>query len=93
MQKEIKGLLGDKIKAVRKSRIAVFVGMGMIVSNIVLVIIGILSPYLLLFIFPLMMAVKRQINDLRAKLFVLTIARTVVDKKFIKTLNINKNEI
>ena len=71
MKEEIKELLKEEIKAVNKSRISVIIGLIMIILNSFLVMMTIINPYSLIFIFPLVIVVQRQINEFRTNQIIL----------------------
>lgn len=86
MKEEIKELLKEEIKAVNKSRISVIIGLIMIILNSFLVMMTIINPYSLIFIFPLVIVVQRQINEFRTNQIILILTRVIVDEDYLKQL-------
>ena len=86
MKAEIKELLKEEIKAVKKSKISVIVGLSMIILNSLLVLASIINPYSLIFIFPLVFVVQHQVNELKLNQFVLMVNRAIHDEEYLDQL-------
>lgn len=86
MKAEIKELLKEEIKAVNKSKISVIVGLTMIILNSLLVVASIINPISLIFIFPLVLVVQRQVNEFRVNQMVLIINRAILDEDYLNEL-------
>lgn len=91
MQKEIKELLKDELKAVSKSRTSILIGLALVALDITLVLTSIFSVYSLIFIFPLILVTRKQINEYRVNQMMLTFTRYIIDEEFAKTLNPKEN--
>jgi hypothetical protein len=87
MQVEIKEILKNEIKAVKRSRNSILVGLAIIVLDIILVISSVFNPYSLLFILPLIIIVRKQLDEFRMKQMILFVSRAMVDKEFFDQIN------
>jgi hypothetical protein len=87
MQVEIKEILKNEIKAVKRSRNSILVGLAIIVLDIILVISSVFNPYSLLLILPLIIIVRKQLDEFRMKQMILFVSRAMVDKEFFDQIN------
>jgi hypothetical protein len=87
MKAEIKEHLKNEIKEVKKSRNSILVGLALIILDIVLVISSVLNPYSLLFILPLTIVIRKQLDEFRMKQMILLVSRAMVDKEFFEEIN------
>ena len=84
MDKEIKELLEKEIKSVKQSRLKVIVGVGLLIANIVLLLMGILDISTLIFTLILLFSVWSIIMDHGINKSVLVLMRYIVDEDFAK---------
>ena len=91
MKEEIKKLLENELKAVSKSKTSILVGVAMIALDVILVLTSLISFYSLIFILPLILAIRNQLQEYRINLIVLTLARLMVDKEYEATFNTEDN--
>jgi hypothetical protein len=91
MKAEIKELLKDELKAVSKSKKSILVGITMVVLDIILVATSLISIYSLIFILPLVLVIRKQINEFRANEMLLILTRYLIDEEYAKTFNTNED--
>ena len=84
MEKEIKELLEKEIKLVNQSRSKVIIGGGLLTTNIILLLMGILEIPTLIFTLILAFSVWSVIMDYRVNKSVLVLMRYIVDEDFAK---------
>ena len=84
MDKEIKDLLEKEIKSVKQSRLKVIVGVGLLTTNIVLLLMGILDISTLIFTLILLFSVWSVVMDYRINKSVLVLMRYIVDEEYAK---------
>ena len=92
MKEEIKKLLENELKAVSKSKKSILVGVAMIALDVILVLTSLISFYSLIFILPLILAIRNQLQEYRINLIVLTLARLMVDKVYEATFNTEEED-
>ena len=90
MDKEIKELLEKEIKSVKQSRLKVIVGVGLLIANIVLLLMGILDISTLIFTLILLFSVWSIIMDHGINKAVLVLMRYIVDEDFAKEFDKEK---
>jgi len=90
MDKEIKDLLEKEIKSVKQSRLKVIVGVGLLIANIVLLLMGILDISTLIFTLILLFSVWSIIMDHGINKAVLVLMRYIVDEDFAKEFDKEK---
>ena len=91
MDKEIKELLEKEIKSVKQSRLKVIVGVGLLIANIVLLLMGILDISTLIFTLILLFSVWSIVMDHGINKSVLVLMRYIVDEEYAKDFD-KKNE-
>jgi sugar phosphate permease len=91
MDKEIKELLEKEIKSVKQSRLKVIVGVGLLIANIVLLLMGILDISTLIFTLILLFSVWSIVMDHGINKSVLVLMRYIVDEEYAKEFD-KKNE-
>jgi len=84
MDKEIKDLLEKEIKSVKQSRLKVIVGVGLLIANIVLLLMGILDISTLIFTLILLFSVWSIVMDHGINKSVLVLMRYIVDEEYAK---------
>ena len=92
MDKEIKELLEKEIKSVKQSRLKVIVGVGLLIANIVLLLMGILDISTLIFTLILLFSVWSIIMDHGINKTVLVLMRYIVDEDFAKEFDKEKEK-
>ena len=92
MDKEIKELLEKEIKSVKQSRLKVIVGVGLLIANIVLLLMGILDISTLIFTLILLFSVWSIIMDHGINKAVLVLMRYIVDEDFAKEFDKEKEK-
>lgn len=92
MRSEIKEVLKEEIKAVQKSKTSILIGVVMVVLDIILVITSVFSVYSLIFLLPLIIIIRKQIQEYHINQMVLILARYLVDEEYAKTFNLEENE-
>ena len=92
MKAEVKKALKEELKAVRNTRISILIGLTMVILDIILVTTSIFSTYSLIFVLPLILIIRHQIQEHRIKSMVLILARYRVDEEYAKTFNVENDE-
>jgi len=91
MKKEIRSLLKKEIKEVNQSRLKIIVGVGLLIVNIVLLLMGMLEISTLILTLILIFSVWSIIMDHRINKVVLGIMRYIVDEEFSKDFDKENN--
>ena len=92
MDKEIKDLLEKEIKSVKQSRLKVIVGVGLLIANIVLLLMGILDISTLIFTLILLFSVWSIVMDHGINKSVLVLMRYIVDEEYAKEFDKKNNK-
>jgi|TARA_R110002012_G_scaffold307638_1_gene513242 hypothetical protein len=92
MEKEIKELLEKEIKLVNQSRLKVIIGGGLLTTNIILLLMGLLEIPTLIFTLILAFSVWSVIMDYRVNKSVLVLMRYIVDEDFAKEFDKENNK-
>ena len=92
MRAEIKELLKDELKAVSKSKTSILVGIAMVILDIILVTTSIFSIYSLIFILPLILIIRKQVQEFRVNEMLLILTRYLIDEEYAKTFNTENDE-
>jgi hypothetical protein len=92
MRAEIKELLKDELKAVSKSKTSILVGIAMVILDIILVTTSIFSIYSLIFILPLILIIRKQVQEFRINEMLLILTRYLIDEEYAKTFNTENDE-
>jgi hypothetical protein len=92
MRAEIKELLKDELKAVSKSKTSILVGIAMVILDVVLVLTSIFSIYSLIFILPLILIIRKQIQEFRVNEMMLILTRYLIDEEYAATFNTEDDE-
>jgi hypothetical protein len=92
MRAEVKKALKEELKAVRNTRISILIGLTMVILDVILVTTSIFSLYSLIFVLPLILIIRHQIQEHRIKSMVLIFARYLVDEEYAKTFNTEDDE-
>lgn len=82
MRSEIKELLKDELKAVNQSKTSILIGSAMILLDILLVITSVFSIYSLIFILPLTIILRKQIQKYQLNQMMLIFTRFIIDDEF-----------
>ena len=82
MDRTIKNMLKNEIRAVGESKLKVIIGIGLLVVNIILLVLGYLSIPTLIFTCALVYTVWDQIAEYRINKAVLFIMRYILDEEF-----------
>ena len=82
MDKEIKELLEKEIKLVNQSKLKVIVGVGLLLTNLILVMFSLLDIYTLVFSIILLYIVWNQVAEYRINKMTLVLMRYIVDEEF-----------
>jgi hypothetical protein len=91
MKAEIKALLKDELKAVSKSKTSILIGLAMVTLDIILVATSLISLYSLIFVLPLALVIRKQINEYRFNQMLLILTRYLIDEEYAKTFNTNED--
>ena len=91
MDKEIKELLEKEIKSVNQSRLKVIIGVGLLIANIILLLMGLLDISTLIFTLILIFSVWNVIMDHGINKSVLTLMRYIIDSDFKKKFDEKDN--
>jgi len=91
MDKEIKELLEKEIKSVNQSRLKVIIGVGLLIANIILLLMGLLDISTLIFTLILIFSVWNVIMDHGINKSVLTLMRYIIDSDFKKKFDEEDN--
>ena len=90
MDKEIKELLEKEIKLVNQSKLKVIVGVGLLLTNLMLVVFSLLDIYTLVFSIILLYIVWNQVAEYRINKMTLVLMRYIVDEDFAKEFDKEK---
>jgi len=90
MDKEIKELLEKEIKLVNQSKLKVIVGVGLLLTNLILVMFSLLDIYTLVFSIILLYIVWNQVAEYRINKMTLVLMRYIVDEEFAKEFDKEK---
>jgi hypothetical protein len=91
MKAEIKALLKDELKAVSKSKTSILIGLAMVTLDIILVATSLISLYSLIFVLPLALVIRKQINEYRFNQMLLILTRYLIDEEYAKTFNTDED--
>jgi hypothetical protein len=91
MKAEIKALLKDELKAVSKSKTSILIGLAMVTLDIILVTTSLISLYSLIFVLPLALVIRKQINEYRFNQMLLILTRYLIDEEYAKTFNTDED--
>jgi hypothetical protein len=92
MKAEIKKALKEELKAVRNTRISILIGLTMVILDIILVTTSIFSIYSLIFILPLILIIRKQVQEFRVNEMLLILTRYLIDEEYAKTFNTENDE-
>jgi hypothetical protein len=92
MKAEIKALLKDELKAVSKSKTSILVGIAMIILDVALVLTSIFSISSLIFIIPLIIVIRKQIQEYHMNEMALNLTRYLIDDEYSQTFKTETDE-
>ena len=92
MKAEVKKALKEELKAVRNTRISILIGLTMVILDIILVTTSIFSIYSLIFILPLILIIRKQVQEFRVNEMLLILTRYLIDEEYAKTFNTENDE-
>ena len=92
MDSEVKELLKKEIKLVNQSKFKVGVGVGLLLTNLILVIFSLLDIYTLIFSIILLYIVWNQIMEYRINKVTLVLMRYIIDEDFAKEFDKEKEK-
>jgi hypothetical protein len=92
MRAEVKKALKEELKAVRNTRISILIGLTMVILDIILVTTSIFSIYSLIFILPLILIIRKQVQEFRVNEMLLILTRYLIDEEYAKTFNTENDE-
>ena len=92
MKAEIKALLKNELKAVSKSKTSILVGIAMIILDVALVLTSVFSISSLLFIIPLIIVIRKQIQEYHMNEMVLNLTRYLIDDEYSQTFKTETDE-
>ena len=92
MKAEIKALLKDELKAVSKSKTSILVGIVMIILDVALVLTSIFSISSLLFIIPLIIIIRKQVQEYHMNEMALNLTRYLIDDEYSQTFKTETDE-
>ena len=90
MDSEVKELLKKEIKLVNQSKFKVGVGVGLLLTNLILVAFSLLDIYTLIFSIILLYIVWNQIMEYRINKVTLVLMRYIIDEEFAKEFDKEK---
>ena len=90
MDSEVKELLKKEIKLVNQSKFKVGVGVGLLLTNLILVVFSLLDIYTLIFSIILLYIVWNQIMEYRINKVTLVLMRYIIDEEFAKEFDKEK---
>ena len=90
MDSEVKELLKKEIKLVYQSKFKVGVGVGLLLTNLILVAFSLLDIYTLIFSIILLYIVWNQIMEYRINKVTLVLMRYIIDEEFAKEFDKEK---
>ena len=90
MDSEVKELLKKEIKLVNQSKFKVGVGVGLLLTNLMLVVFSLLDIYTLVFSIILLYIVWNQVAEYRINKMILVLMRYIVDEEFAKEFDKEK---
>tara|TARA_R110001583_G_scaffold159788_1_gene311664 strand:+ start:1282 stop:1560 length:279 start_codon:yes stop_codon:yes gene_type:complete len=92
MDKEIIELLEKEIKLVNQSKLKVIIGVGLLITNIVLLLMGVLNISTLIFTLILLFSIWSIVMDYRVNKAVLVLMRYIVDEEYAKEFDKKNNK-
>ena len=92
MDSEVKELLKKEIKLVNQSKFKVGVGVGLLLTNLMLVMFSLLDIYTLVFSIILLYIVWNQVAEYRINKMTLVLMRYIVDEEFAKEFDKEREE-
>ena len=92
MRAEVKKALKEELKAVRNTKISILIGLTMVILDIILVTTSIFSIYSLIFILPLILIIRKQVQEFRVNEMLLILTRYLIDEEYAKTFNTENDE-
>ena len=92
MDSEVKELLKKEIKLVNQSKFKVGVGVGLLLTNLMLVVFSLLDIYTLVFSIILLYIVWNQVTEYRINKMTLVLMRYIVDEEFAKEFDKEREE-
>ena len=92
MDSEVKELLKKEIKLVNQSKFKVGVGVGLLLTNLILVVFSLLDIYTLIFSIILLYIVWNQIMEYRINIVTLVLMRYIIDEDFAKEFDKEKEK-
>ena len=92
MDTEVKELLKKEIKLVNQSKFKVGVGVGLLLTNLILVVFSLLDIYTLIFSIILLYIVWNQIMEYRINKVTLVLMRYIIDEDFAKEFDKEKEK-
>ena len=92
MDSEVKELLKKEIKLVNQSKFKVGVGVGLLLTNLILVAFSLLDIYTLIFSIILLYIVWNQIMEYRINIVTLVLMRYIIDEDFAKEFDKEKEK-
>ena len=92
MDSEVKELLKKEIKLVNQSKFKVGVGVGLLLTNLILVAFSLLDIYTLIFSIILLYIVWNQIMEYRINKVTLVLMRYIIDEDFAKEFDKEKEK-
>ena len=92
MDSEVKELLKKEIKLVNQSKFKVGVGVGLLLTNLILVVFSLLDIYTLIFSIILLYIVWNQIMEYRINKVTLVLMRYIIDEDFAKEFDKEKEK-
>ena len=92
MDSEVKELLKKEIKLVNQSKFKVGVGVGLLLTNLMLVVFSLLNIYTLVFSIILLYIIWNQIMEYRINKVTLVLMRYIIDEDFAKEFDKEKEK-
>ena len=92
MDSEVKELLKKEIKLVNQSKFKVGVGVGLLLTNLILVAFSLLDIYTLIFSIILLYIVWNQIMEYSINKVTLVLMRYIIDEDFAKEFDVEKEK-
>ena len=92
MDSEVKELLKKEIKLINQSKFKVGVGVGLLLTNLILVVFSLLDIYTLIFSIILLYIVWNQIMEYRINKVTLVLMRYIIDEDFAKEFDKEKEK-
>jgi hypothetical protein len=82
MRPEIKELVKEELQAIQKSKISMFIGIGMVILDVLLVVTSFISIYSLIFTLPLFYLIRKSYGEYQLNQAMLIFTRMLVDDEF-----------